>query len=73
MTFELWCVAHSLFWRLAIDDRARWIVISWALWAAHNKLVFEGSLTPPAKVMEIGNNLWADYDKAYARLSTVSI
>ncbi len=63
-TADFYSLARSLFGRLDKDDKARWLSISWALWMARNKFVFEGLLTPPSKVVEIGNNLWGDYTKA---------
>ena len=38
------------------------MVIAWAIWSARNKVVFEGVLWPPSKVVEFGNNLWGDFD-----------
>jgi hypothetical protein len=54
-------IARYLFWRLSKDERHQWVTISWALWAARNKFVFDGFLMPPAKVVEVGNNLWGDF------------
>ena len=63
-TADFYSLARLLFWRLDKDDKAEWLSITWALWMARNKYVFEGLLTPPSKVVEIGNNLWGDYTKA---------
>ena len=63
-TSDFYCIAHFLFRRLDKDDKDKWLSITWALWVARNKFVFEGSLTLPSKVVEIGNNLWGDYTKA---------
>ena len=63
-TADFYSLARLLFWRLDKDDKAEWLSITLALWMARNKYVFEGLLTPPSKVVEIGNNLWGDYTKA---------
>jgi hypothetical protein len=62
-TDEDFCyLGRSLFWRLDIDDREWWLAITWSLWSARNKYIFDGILTPPTKVVVVGTNLW----KAFA-------
>ena len=58
------CVARSLFWRLDKTVREQLAYITWALWSARKKFVFKGVLTPPSKVVEIGNNRPGGYSQA---------
>ncbi|GMY32353.1 putative reverse transcriptase/RNA-dependent DNA polymerase [Fagus crenata] len=53
-------IARYLFELLSTKERDQWMAITWALWAARNKAVFEDFLMPPSKVVEIGNNLWGE-------------
>lgn len=66
-------VFRSLFWRLDKDVREQWASITWALWSARNKFVFEGVMMPPSKVVEIGNNLWGEYGQACVRCPILPI
>ena len=60
-------IAQYIFGRLMPNERTQWMSITWALWSARNKLLFEEVLIPPGKVVEIGNNLWEDFAKAMSR------
>ena len=57
----------NMFQKLDWVEGEHWASISWANWTAQNRFLFEGLMTPPRQVVEIGNNM-SDFNKANERL-----